>query len=303
MLLKLNCNGKMKNLKKHAGSFIHVLFLDGITRAVAVIKRLLNIFNSTCLYTVPRLRELKSLCTEIGLPCHNAFVLPSKSRNSNAALVDIFGIRRYLLVTEGFCSNLNSPSVKMILCHEKGHLKYRHSTYLILITIAGLLFSLFLLSSFESVIWEAIAGNQSFQGFCNGLVFAGILFTLVVLWNFVIKFFSFLFEVEADIYSACFFADQGNRPSDQVKGITGYLAWMQNRYSPKARQGWMVFTGSQLSHFLYKKRIRVLNSLMRSPLLLKRAPFFFIFIRIFIICFFAFSVVYTVMEKFKFYGN
>lgn len=226
----------------------------------AMIKRL---WNCTPLPPGPARSHLENFCRQQGLKYADIMLWPLfEGRVLTAGVMGILKKFRYLLITPGLLSALNSAELDAVVAHEIGHVKKYHlQLYLLLFIGFGLLVGiianpvLYLLLQTD-LFYQMITWSNNNPD--TLLAFWGtvpLFIIMIVYFRYIFGFFIRNFERQADLYV---FKALGN--SDQLVNSFEKIAWLSG--NTRDLPSW--------HHFSIAERVDFLKKCQRHPAQIKK---------------------------------
>ncbi len=220
-------------------------------------------------------RRLHAFSERVNLKCSAVLVWNTKMQITNAAVIGMTRILRYVFITDALLHNCSDDEVEGIFAHEAGHIKGHHFLFYIFMIGAFIASNGVILNFFFDF---AHSGDHLFE-FEKNWSFLTPSFVLllyaVLYWGIVFGAVSRRLEREADLYSL----SNSSRPDAFISALNK-LAFLSGK-SIRAG-GWR--------HFSIEERIVFMQNVLNDPRLKTKAQWKTRGIKIAIFLFLLFSV-------------
>jgi len=143
-------------------------------------------------------RELEGLCRKIGMRCRDILVWKSDGMMVNAAVMGMWAPVRYVLLSDGLLSRMDSSQIAAVFGHEAGHVRYRHIPLFLVFAFVGWLV---VAAAMELLLRWGARGGQLGETDLLVIQGCGLVLTLAV-WGLGFGWVSRRFERQADVFGA-----------------------------------------------------------------------------------------------------
>ncbi len=146
---------------------------------------------------------IENFAKKVGFKLKNVFIIDGSKRSTKAnAYFSGFGSQKRITLYDTLINDLNTDEIVAVLAHEVGHYKKKHIIYNLLLSIALMGFTLFILSLLvgNSQLSQALGVEQA--SFHIGLIAFGILYSPISeITSFFMNALSRKFEYQADDFA------------------------------------------------------------------------------------------------------
>ncbi len=146
---------------------------------------------------------IENFAKKVGFKLKNVFVIDGSKRSTKAnAYFSGFGSQKRITLYDTLINDLNTDEIVAVLAHEVGHYKKKHIIYNLLLSIASMGFTLFILSLLVGNSQLSQALGVEHASFHIGLIAFGILYSPISeITSFFMNALSRKFEYQADDFA------------------------------------------------------------------------------------------------------
>ncbi|SDW89409.1 STE24 endopeptidase [Lutibacter oricola] len=146
---------------------------------------------------------IENFATKVGFKLDNIFVIDGSKRSTKAnAYFSGFGSQKRITLYDTLINDLETDEIVAVLAHEVGHYKKKHIIYNLVLSIALMGLTLFILSLLVGNLTLSQALGVDKASFHIGLIAFGILYSPISeITSFFMNLLSRKFEYQADNYA------------------------------------------------------------------------------------------------------